>query len=181
MRETIKLAIRLMVFALAAALLLAVVNTLTKDKIAFNTNAKINAARIAVLGNYTFEDTQADVSDCAYIKGIYAAYDGETPVGYVYEMSSSGYGGTINLSVGILVDGSIANVKVSSHTETKGLGTDAEATFMDAFTGLVSGTDSALDVDAMSGATVSSTAVRVAIDEAMNHFAENYRGEDAAQ
>lgn len=181
MRETIKLAVRLMIFALASALLLAIVNELTKDKIAENTDNKINAARRAVIGDYEFEDAGAEISELTYVTGVYAAKDAGATVGYVYEMQSKGYGGTIYLSVGITSDGEVSGVKVSNHVETKGLGTDAEAEFIGAFSGLVSGTDSAADVDAMSGATVSSGAVSRAVDEAMAHFAENYLGEGDAK
>ena len=55
MRDTVKLAVRLMAFALVSALLLAVVNALTKDTIAENERIAINAARAAVLGDYVFE------------------------------------------------------------------------------------------------------------------------------
>ena len=179
MRDTMKLAVRLMIFALSAALLLAVVNELTEDKIAENTLHKINAARRNVIGDYVFEDTGADLAEQKYIKGVYAAWDGAALVGYVYEMESSGYGGTVYLSAGILADGTVSGVEVSSHSETKGLGTEAGERFLSEFNGLAAGSEGGADVDAMTGATVSSNAVIRAVDEAMAHFAANYGGEGA--
>jgi electron transport complex protein RnfG len=181
MRETMKLAVRLMIFALVAALLLAVVNELTEDRIAQNTADKINAARKAVIGDYAFEDAGADIAEATYIKGVYTACSGDALVGYVYEMEASGYGGTIYLSAGILTDGTVSGVKVSSHAETKGLGTDAETEFLASFERLNAGVESAADVDAMTGATVSSNAVIRAVNEAMEHFAANYGGEGASR
>ena len=174
MRETMKLAVRLMIFALAAALLLAVVNELTEDRIIQNTLNKIHAARQAVIGDYTFEDMDVDVSRMACVKGVYAAMKGDKLRGYVYEMETKGYGGTIYLSAGILVDGTVSGVKVSSHSETKGLGTSAEHDFIEEFVGLDVVSGGTGSIDAMSGATVSSNAVKKALNEAMIHFGANY-------
>jgi len=174
MRETIKLALRLMVFALAAALLLAVVNELTEDRINENTVNKINAARQAVIGDYVFEDLGVDISRFECIKGVYAAMKGDKLKGYVYEMETKGYGGTIYLSAGILADGTVSGVKVSSHSETKGLGTTAEHDFIEEFVGLDVVKGGTGSIDAMSGATVSSNAVKKALNEAMIHFGANY-------
>lgn len=173
MNETMKLALRLMIFALAAALLLAVVNALTADKITQNTNEKINASRQAVIGDYTFTEAETDLTGYPLIKGIFAASSGDAPVGYVYELGSRGYGGEISLSVGIGTDGVVTGISVSNHSETKGLGTSAADTFLNAFVGMQAGQDDATGVDAMSGATVSSTAIRKAVDEALRHFSEN--------
>lgn len=177
MRDTLSLAVRLMVCALAAALLLAVVNAFTAGRIEENTRAKMNAARSEVIGDYEFADTGADVSGCEFITGIYRAMDGETAAGYVYELDTRGYGGSIFMCVGVSVDGAVTGVKVSAHVETKGLGTGDEQLFMARFSGLNAEAGAAAEVDGMTGATVSSTAVKKAVDEALAHYAENYAGE----
>ena len=92
--------------------------------------------------------------------------DGDT-VGYVYELVSRGYGGDIVLSVGVR-NGAVSGVSVASHAETKGLGTADEAPFLQSFVGLTQA-DAAQGVDAMSGATVSSNAVRGAVSQALAH------------
>jgi len=181
MRDTFYLAVRLMVFALVAALLLAFVNALTYERIEENTRAKITAARQEVIGDYSFQDAEADLEGAKYITGVYRAMDGEECVGYVYELESRGYGGTVYLCVGIDIEGHITGVKVSNHVETKGLGTDAEKKFMAAFAGIGAESGAALKVDAMSGATISSDAVRKAVDEAAVHFDNNYYGGEAEQ
>ena len=71
------------------------------------------------------------------------------------------------LSVGIR-DGAVSGVSVASHAETKGLGTADEAPFLQSFVGLTQA-DAAQGVDAMSGATVSSNAVRGAVSQALAH------------
>ena len=168
MRETVKLGVRLMLFALAAGLLLAAVNAFTAAPIARNAQLKADAARVAVIGEYAFEPLQTDTSGYDAIVSVYAALDesGQT-VGYVYELSSRGYAGDVALSVGIR-DGAVSAVSVSGHTETKGLGTAEEATFLARFTGIARAQE-AQDVDAMSGATVSSSAVKGAVSQALAH------------
>jgi len=180
MRETANLAVRLMIFALVAALLLAVVNAFTSERIAENTRERINAARRDVIGDYEFADAGADISEAEYITGVYAAMDGDLCAGYVYELESRGYGGTVYLCVGIAPEGIVTGVKVSAHSETKGLGTDAEKKFIGGFIDMdVVG--NAMDVDAMSGATVSSNAVKNAVYEAIGHFAANYTEGEAVR
>ena len=158
MRETVKLGVRLMLFAMVAGLLLAVVNAVTEEPIALNERLKADGARIAVIGDYAFEPVETDTGGYDAIQSVYAALDesGQT-VGYVYELVSRGYGGDVVLSVG-----------VTSHAETKGLGTADEAPFLQSFNGL-SQPDEAQGVDAMSGATVSSDAVRGAVAQALAH------------
>ena len=168
MRETVKLGVRLMLFALVAGLLLAVVNAVTEEPIARNERLKADGSRIAVIGDYDFEALQTDTTGYDAIQSVYAALDddGQT-VGYVYELSSRGYGGDVVLSVGIR-DGAVSGVSVASHAETKGLGTADEAPFLQSFVGLTPA-DAAQGVDAMSGATVSSNAVRGAVSQALAH------------
>ncbi|OPZ67789.1 MAG: Signal transduction histidine-protein kinase BarA [Firmicutes bacterium ADurb.Bin467] len=172
MRETVKLGIRLMLFALVAALMLAVVNGVTADPIAKNENRKMNASLVAVLGDYLFEPLEGDLTGYDKITAVYAAKDdaGAT-VGYAYELSADGYGGEIKLSAGVR-DGAVTGVSVSSHTETKGLGTSAQDTFLAAFQGIAANPDAAFGVDAMSGATVSSNAIRSAVSQALQHANE---------
>ena len=168
MRETVKLGVRLMLFALVAGLLLAVVNAITEEPIARNERLKADGARIAVIGDYDFEAVETDLTGYDAIRNVYAALDeGGQTAGYVYELSSRGYGGDITLSVGIK-DGAVNAVSVAGHTETKGLGTADEAPFLESFAGLTQA-DEALGVDAMSGATVSSDAVRSAVAQALSH------------
>ena len=181
MRDILKPAVRLMIFATVAALLLAVVNAFTAGRIEINTREKINAARCEVIGDYSFEEADADISGAKYITGVYRAMDGEECAGYVYELESRGYGGTIYICLGIDTDGCITGVKVSSHVETKGLGTDAEYKFMAGFVGLDASAGSAMQVDGISGATISSNAVKNAVDEADEHYDTYFAQEAGAQ
>ena len=179
MGDSLKLAARLMLCALAAALMLAIVNALTAGRIAENNREKMNAARREVIGDYEFADAGADISDAEYITGVYRALEGAACAGYVYELESRGYGGTIYLCVGVSAEGQVTGVSVSAHSETKGLGTDAGARFTGSFAGSPAMAGAAMDVDAMTGATVSSNAVKNAVDEALSHYEANFSAGEA--
>ena len=159
------------------AVLLSVVNGMTKDKIEINTRRKIDASRREALWDYAFEDRGVTPEDC--ITGVYRALDGDRTAGYVYEMESKGYGGVVYLCVGIDASGQVAAVRVSGHSETKGLGTPEGEAFLSAFAGLSAREGAAQEVEAITGATVSSTAVRRAVDQALTHYATHYAQEAA--
>ncbi|MGI6239313.1 MAG: hypothetical protein ACOYI5_06780 [Christensenellales bacterium] len=139
MRDMMKLALRLMVFALVAAVMLAAVNELTKDQIAANERAKVGGARAEVLGDYDFAEAAFDLSEYTYITNVYVATDAGATVGYVYELTSRGFGGMIDLSLGVRADGTISGLAVANHIETRGLGTEDEAPFLESFVGLKAG------------------------------------------
>lgn len=105
------------------------------------------------------------------------AYDGEDESirrvfkaegGYVIEVSAAGYAGELLLWVGVAEDGAVTGVTVREHTETFGLGGQAQhdAEFLMQF--LDTGGDAAVgeNVDALTGATVTSKAVARAVNAA---------------
>ncbi len=108
------------------------------------------------MGNYEVEDE------------IYIIYrDGEKD-GYAFQSSGKGYGGEIEILVGLDTGFKIKGISVLSHTETPGLGARiTEASFTDQFKGM-SLSELALKsegggIDAITGATISSKAVVDAI------------------
>ena len=175
MRDVWKYALRLMLFAAAAGLLLSVVNAVTEEPIAQQLAAKVNAAREEVIGRHEFEAIDADLSAYPAIESVYTAKSGEDVVGYVYELKGKGYGGYISLSMGVNTTGAVTGVSVSNHKETKGLGTSAEKGFITSFYGMAATPEDALAMDGITGATISSTAVRNAISQACA-FSENELG-----
>lgn len=105
------------------------------------------------------------------------AYDGEDESirrifkgegGYVVEVSAAGYAGELLLWVGVTEDGTVSGVTVRDHAETFGLGGQAQhdVEFLMQFLG--TGGDAAVgeNVDALTGATVTSKAVTRAVNAA---------------
>lgn len=159
----------LTVICIVAAAALSVTNLLTADKIAENEKAKRAEAVSAVLPADSYEEFDAD--------GIvaYRALDesGET-VGYAFETSAQGYGGAIEIVTGINTEGKITAVQVvSCDDETPGLGQNVKTdSFLSQFKGTSDSVAIGENVDAWTGATISSSAVADAVDKALETFKE---------
>ena len=103
---------------------------------------------------------------------VYIIYEDGEKAGYAFMASGSGYGGNIDIMVGLDSGFGIKGVSILSQTETPGVGNKiTESSFTDQFKGL-SASDIALKseggkIDAITGATISSRAVVDAIKEKM--------------
>jgi electron transport complex protein RnfG len=91
-------------------------------------------------------------------------------VGYVIKTLPGGYGGPLEVIVGITLDGTINGVRVGNHQETPGLGAKAKTVeFYGQYDGLSVGspvevikvdvTSGNNEIKAISGATITSVAV----------------------
>lgn len=113
---------------------------------------------------------------------IFIVYEDENIAGYTFIATGRGYGGRINIFVGIDPDYSIRNIEILSHTETPGLGNKiTEDPFIKQFEGLLV-EDIALSrdggkIDAITGATISSKAVTEAIQDRMIEIIEILSGQ----
>ena len=104
------------------------------------------------------------------------------PVGYVVTATSKdGYGGNITVSVGIQSDGTVEGLEFLTIGETAGLGMNAEkpewksqyaGKNVDAFTVTKNGASADNEINAISGATITSNAVTGAVNGAV-YFAKN--------
>lgn len=97
----------------------------------------------------TAEPTAQPVAEAAWIPGTYTA-------------SSFGFGGDIAIELTLAEDGSIAAIVVDASTETPGLGLNAAPQLAEDIVAAQS-----LDVDGMTGATTSCTALKKAIEDAL--------------
>jgi len=101
---------------------------------------------------------------------VYTIYQDDTKTGYAFKASGNGYGGNIDILVGLDNNFTIIGISILSQTETPGVGSRiTENSFTDQFKGL-SANDIALSseggkIDAVTGATISSRAVIDAIKE----------------
>ena len=146
---------------------LALTNSVTAPIIAETERAMAEQGRKDVLP-LADDFEQLDISGLpGSVTEVYRATNG---AGYVFMIKSDGYGGakTMNLVCGISSTGYISAVKVLSHEETAGLGsqiTDPK------FYGQFAGKDSRLDgVEFISGATRSSTYFTNAIRDAFTAY-----------
>ncbi|MFA5015353.1 MAG: RnfABCDGE type electron transport complex subunit G [Actinomycetota bacterium] len=109
---------------------------------------------------------------------IYIVYQDNNRIGYAFMADGSGYGGDIEILVGLDNNFGIIGISILAQTETPGLGSRiTESSFTDQFKGL-SVSDIALaseggKIDAITGATISSRAVVDAIREKMIEILDN--------
>ncbi|MCI5772047.1 MAG: RnfABCDGE type electron transport complex subunit G [Clostridiales bacterium] len=160
----------LTVIALCAALLLSVTYQATKDVIAARAQADAAAARLALLPEADrFEAVDAPDG----LTEVYRALNerGET-AGFIAVLAVNGFGGEIEVTVGIDTAGCLTGVRVggTQFSETPGLGAKArEAAFTDQFVGLAAPVALSKDggtVDAVTSATITSRAIVLAVNTA---------------
>ncbi len=168
MKYILKLALVLLLITVVVAGLLGFVNDLTKDRIAENTAKKATQAMQAVLPSDSYEKLELTAPDITQV------YKSEK--GYVVRLNASGFGGAMDMMVGIDLNGTVTGVSVISHSETASLG--AECTREDwraQFAGTAGDLKVTKDggtVDALTGATVTSRAVTEAVNRAVEFVKE---------
>ena len=162
----------LFVITAVVAAALAGVNAITEPVIAELTAQKTQAAIAAVLpGGYDEEIT--DYTDATgLVSKVYAG-----PEGYAFEVTPGGFDNTITMMVGVDTEGKVLGISIIKHTETAGLGavaaagTPAGEAFRGGFvgkSGSVSVTKDGGEVEAITGATITSRAVCVGVNAALD-------------
>lgn len=188
MKSVMKPTLILFAICLIVAAALAGTNALTADRIAQAAEQAEIEARSQVLKGIFYElVSDGDVTVYAVMSDrdlpVSASDVSDTDVsdtdatptdlhviGYVATASSKGYGGDVDVMVGVGVDGRITGVTVLDNSETAGLGANCtKEDWLAQFAGM-SGTlkvkKDGGDVDALTSATITSRAVCAAINKA---------------
>ena len=171
----LRLAGTLFLIAAVVAVALAGVNSVTAPAIAELNAQKTQEAISAVLPG-GFDTEIADYADASGI--VSKIYQGAN--GYAVEVGPGGFDNTITMMVGIDNEGKVLGISIVSHTETAGLGavaaagTPAGIAFRDQFVGAsgsVSVTKDGGTMDAITGATITSRAICVGVNAALDAVA----------
>lgn len=178
----------LFAITLISGLILGFVYELTKEPIRLQQEKAIQEACAKVFaGAASFEELNYVVPEgemVAELSGlgvkigtVYEAKGtGGEQLGYVMETTSTeGYGGNIVLYVGVTLDGTLNDISILEIAETPGLGMKAEDELVPQFhkkpagmfTYTKNGSSSDSEIDAISGATVTTKAVTNAVNGAM--------------
>ena len=190
----IKLTVTLFATCLVVAFCLGLVNGVTLPNITAANLAKTNAALAKVypeIDAANFVSTEIEVSDDvaaaaaeykATVTNVYAITDGGAEAGYAVQVDVSGSQSTISMVVGLDTEGTVTGVSVISSGETSGIGTKVTSNqplpsgvpVLDQFIGKTAA-DQPLkvggNVDAISGATVSSKGITNGVNGALAAFA----------
>ena len=151
----VRLVAVLTVICAAVALLLATVNHFTEAKIAGN-NAAAMLSSVRDIFDDSVEARLVEAPAESEISSLYLVTKNGNVCGYAASVSPTGFGGAVNLMVGVDSAGEIAGVRVVSHSETPGLGSKVGG---DDFLSRFAGKSGEVKVDVISGASISSNAV----------------------
>ena len=182
MKDMIKDAVILFVITLVAGLLLGLVYDVTKEPIAEQkAKAKVEASKNVFADAQDFVEYEGfDAQEAnsivaasgiagADIDEVMKAVDSNGNVlGYVVTVTDhNGYGGDIQFSMGVRLDGTLNGISLLSITETAGLGMKAEEILVpqfanksvDWFTYTKTGAVNDSEIDAIGGATITTVAI----------------------
>lgn len=131
---------------------------------AVNGEKELNEMLATVLPGNTFFEWEAYEGEDDAIRAV---YKGET--GFVIQTVAYGYAGDITLLVGVSNDGTVTGLVVRDLSETYGLGANAltDTEFLKQFLGTSGDAEVGNNIDAITGATVSSKAVTRAVNAAV--------------
>lgn len=188
MKEIVKLGIILLVVCIVAAAALAITNEVTKDQITIQRNLANEEARKSILPSAeTFKPIDEGklneiISKNNKVAEVFAGYKGDSIVGYTFKTLPSGYAGTVEIMTGIDMDGKVLGVRVGNHQETPGLGANATLpSFYDQYEDKSTDTEIVVtktepteenQIQAISGATITSNAVTSGVNIAIDTFKE---------
>lgn len=193
MKNMIKDAAVLFVITVAAGLILGFVYQITKEPIALAEEKAANEAYAEVFpGAVSFEKMELTMPEGgadSIWEEEYAGVDMDNALeakdasgnvlGYVLTMTShEGYGGDITFTMGIQNDGTLNGISILSISETAGLGMKAESVLkpqfenknVSNFTYTKSGATMDSQIDAISGATITTNAVTTAVNGGLYIF-----------
>jgi electron transport complex protein RnfG len=141
--------------------LLTYVDSLTRERISAQEDEAVKAM---------LDEMFPDMSRYDFQNEIYIIYSDGDQIGYAFLAVGKGYGGDINILVGLNDDTTLKGITIVSQEETPGLGTRiTEPSFTDQFAGLdvnqVALSRDGGRIDAITGSTISSSAVVEAVRE----------------
>ena len=172
-KKPIYLACFLAVIGIICAGLIASVNTMTAPIISEREKAEKEATILDFFPSMTrFEESDTSESEeFKAIQVIYNIYDQDNDcMGRIYELATKGYGGDIQMFVAYdLKTKVLINLRyIGTFSETPGFGSRVkEDEFLSQ---ILNKPVDGMSIDTLSGATITSSAVKKAIDEANAHF-----------
>lgn len=179
MRKTLKMlapAFILLAISGIMALLLGGTNLLTAQKISERAAGAQQQAIAKVLPAQSYETKKTTLNGTEYEYTV--AKNGSEIIGYAFTVSHNGYGGTVETVIGLTPNGAVNGIEVSDVSgETPGLGQNAgKEEFRQQFknkSGKLSVVKSGAgenEINAVTGATITSTAVTENVNTAFELF-----------
>lgn len=175
-KEIKMLGIKLLIITAVSGLLLGITYNITQKAIAAR-GGETAAYKELIPDAEKFE--KADVKLTGNIKEVQNAIKDGATTGYIIKVQAKGYGGPVTLMVAVDDNGTVTNLNISADNETAGLGKESEKPkFKDQFKGKTANTELKVsknaksddEIQAVSGATITSTGVTNGVNEALEFF-----------
>ena len=158
-------AVILAAIAFVTTFLLAMTYNLTLPTVqAQEALAEAQAKEEVLPGATEFEDVTLGEDSNSAVQAAYRATDGS---GYVFRVATPGYGGPVTFMVGVNAEGTFSGVGILSHEETPGLGAKIDN---EEYLSQYVGANDPYSVDSITGASVSSNALKTALRYAMESW-----------
>ena len=193
MKKILKDAFALLMITLVAGILLGFVYSITKEPIAQQEQlTKERSCQEVFADAATFENDTEDLEaataamkaagyEVQTLSEILVAKDASgSTLGYVLSLvDPEGYGGDISFMMGIRLDGTLNGISILSIGETAGLGMNADTDAfksqfankkVEKFTFTKTGSTSDSEIDALSGATITTTAITNGVNAGLAAF-----------
>ncbi len=169
----IKISVILLVISSVVATMLAVVNHFTKDRIAENEFAVMEETIEKLFSECeSIKTVEKEFKD--NVSAVYEIYNSDEKIGYCVKVEPIGFKEKITVIVGADTDGKCVGVEIISISDTPGVGTKVkDSAYLKGYIGLDA--DGSAKYDTISGATISSAAVRSGVEAALalDIFGEN--------
>ncbi len=186
MGKILKLGAILFTVTAITGLILGVVYEITAAPIAeTQKRLKAEALAAALPEAQTFEPRELASGTDPAVKEVQDARAGSDLVGYCVTVVTKGYAGPIETVVGVTKEGKLRAIRILNQSETPGLGAKAP---LPAFSGQYENKDVAAftvvttppgdpgQIQAISGATITSNAVTAGVNAALDYWKNNLRG-----
>lgn len=193
MKKILKDAFALLMITLVAGILLGFVYSITKEPIAVQEQLTKERSCQEVFADAAAFETDTDDLETAAAAMKAAGYEVQTlseilvakdasgnTLGYVLSLiDPEGYGGNISFMMGIRLDGTLNGISILSIGETAGLGMNADTDAfksqfankkVEKFTFTKTGSTSDSEIDALSGATITTTAMTNGVNAGLAAF-----------
>ncbi len=156
----------LLLITMLIALLLAFVNGITAPVIAANEEQKMLDSIKELFPSATDPKTEEATftTEIEDLDTFYRVTDGGEGIGFCAIVTPGGFKGEVKMMVGIF-DGKVCGIRILSHGETVGIGDKAlNKGYLESFNGVA---DYRTEIDAVSGATYTSKAVKNGVRAAL--------------
>ncbi|HZJ83738.1 MAG TPA: RnfABCDGE type electron transport complex subunit G [Clostridia bacterium] len=186
MSDVIKIGLKLFLITLISSICLGLTNLVTREPIRIQHINAANEARQGALPQAK-EFNQVTINDelarlgAAEIIEINAGNSGNQLVGYTFKILTKGFGGDIEIVVGINTEDKVESIQIGNHEETPGLGAKMTTdSFTEQYQNKMTDTPitvsktSAKDqeIQAITGATMTSDSVSNGVNLAAKYYRE---------